>query len=91
MTKNKDIIPQILKKPEHTDLVFDVEEKNGLLRTAMMGEIISLVEQPKSQQWMMFEILDFGEANEYSVIFKRQRNMQPTLFFEQPDSRRHQT
>lgn len=49
MTKNKDIIPQILKKPEHTDLVFDVEEKNGLLRTAMMGEIISLVEQPKSR------------------------------------------
>jgi hypothetical protein len=84
---DKDIITQILETSEHIDLAFEIEEKIGLLKTAIIDEYrISLVEQLKSGQWIVFENLDFGKAEEHLVFFKAEWKHQFELYFEQPYS-----
>ncbi len=82
---SKNIITQILRKPEYIDFAFEIEGKIELLKTAIMDEFrISLVKQLKSEEWIVFENLEFGKANEYLVFFKEGWKNQFVLYFERP-------
>lgn len=82
---SKNIITQILEKPEYIDFAFEIEDKMELLKTAIMDEFrTSLVKQLKSEDWIVFENLEFGKANEYLVFFKEGWKNQFVLYFERP-------
>ena len=84
---NKNIINQILEKSEHIDFAFEIESKIELLKTAIMDKFrIPLVKQLKSEDWIVFENLEFGKANEYLVFFKQDWKIQFVLYFERPFS-----